>query len=47
MTVTKVQIKLPISVIIPLKGKFKVRKILNRDTLLFHIMLKQGITLNK
>ena len=31
-------------VIIKLQDKFKMRCLINRETLLFHIMLKQGIT---
>ena len=40
--VTKV--KLPGLVMIKLKDKFKIRHIMKNKPLLFHIMLKQGIT---
>ena len=37
-------INLPASVIIPLSDKFKIRCIIKLEPLLFHIMLKQGMT---
>ena len=37
------KIELPIVVIIKLQDKFKVRQLMNREPLLFHLMLKQGI----
>ena len=40
MILNKLKVKFPTSVKIPLKGKFKVRRILRRDPLL----LKQGMT---
>ena len=43
ITLNKVQIKLLTLVTIPLKDKFKVRRILKRSLLLFHFILKQGI----
>ena len=39
------QIDLPKVVIIKLQDKIKVRRLMNREPLLFHLMLKQGITL--
>ena len=38
------KINLPTSVIIPRRDKFKIRRIIEREPLLFHIMLKQGMT---
>ena len=38
------KIDLPRVVIIKLQDKFKVRQLMNREPLLFHLMLKQGIT---
>ena len=38
------KIDLPRIVIIKLQDKFKVRCLMNREPLLFHLMLKQGIT---
>ena len=38
------KIDLPIVVIIKLQDKFKVRWLMNREPLLFHLMLKQGST---
>ena len=38
------KIDLPKVVIIKLQDKIKVRKLMNREPLLFHLMLKQGIT---
>ena len=38
------KIDLPRVVIIKLQDKFKVRQLINREPLLFHLMLKQGIT---
>ena len=38
------KIDLPRVVIIKLQDKFKVRWLMNRDPLLFHLLLKQGIT---
>ena len=35
---------LPKIVVIKLQDKIKVRKLMNRKCLLFHLMLKQGIT---
>ena len=39
------KIYLPTSVTIMFKDKFKIRGIVKRNPLLFHIMLKQGMTL--
>ena len=36
------EINLPSSVIIPLRDKFRARKLLRRQSLFFHMMLKQG-----
>ena len=38
------KIDLPKVIIIKLQGKIKVRKLMNREPLLFHLMIKQGIT---
>ena len=38
------KIDLPRVVIIKLQDKFKVGQLMNREPLLFHLMLKQGIT---
>ena len=38
------KIDLPRVVIIKLQDKIKVRSLMNREPLLFHLMLKQGIT---
>ena len=37
-------IKLPTSVILPLRDKFEFRRIIKREPLLFHIKSKQGMT---
>ena len=37
-------INLPTSVVIPLRDKFRTRKLLRRQPLFFHVMLKQGKT---
>ena len=37
-------INLPTSVVIPLRDKFRARKLLRRQPLFFHVMLKQGKT---
>ena len=37
-------INLPTSVVIPLRGKFRTRKLLRRQPLFFHVILKQGKT---
>ena len=37
-------IDLPKIVVIKLQDKIKVRRLMNRKSLLFHLMLKQGIT---
>ena len=44
MTLNINKINLPSSVIIPLRGKFKIRCIIKQEPLLFHVMLKQGMT---
>ena len=44
MTLNGNKIKLHTSVVIPLRDKFKIRRIIKRETLLFHIMLMQGMT---
>ena len=43
MTFNSNKIYLPIVVIIKLQDKIKVRRLMNREPLLFHLMLKQGI----
>ena len=44
MTINGNAINLPTSVVIPLREKFRVRKLLRRQPLFFHVMLKQGKT---
>ena len=44
VTFNENKINLPRVVIIKLQDKFKIRCLMNREPLLFHIMLKQGIT---
>ena len=39
------KINLPKSVMIKCKDKFKIRHMMKRDSLLFHIMLRQGFNL--
>ena len=43
MTLNGNEINLPSSVVIPLRDKFRARKLLRRP-LFFHVMLKQGKT---
>ena len=38
------KINLPRIVVVRLHDKIKVRTLLSRETLLFHVMIKQGIT---
>ena len=44
MTINGNAINLPTSVVIPLRDKYRARKILSRQPLFFHVMLKQGKT---
>ena len=44
MTLNGNKINLPGSVVIPLRDKFRARKLLGRLPLFFHVMLKQGKT---
>ena len=44
MNLNENKINLPVSVIIPLRDKFKIGCIVKREPLLSHIMLKQGMT---
>ena len=44
MTFKDNKIDLPRIVVIKLQDKIKVRRLMNREPLLFHLMLKQGIT---
>ena len=44
MMVNGNDINLPMSVVIPLRDKFRARKLLRRQPLSFHVMLKQGKT---
>ena len=44
MTLNGNKENLPTSVVIPLRDKFKVRRIIKWEPSLFHIMLKQGVT---
>ena len=43
MTFNDNKINLPTVVVIKLCDKIKVRRLMNREPLLFHVMLKQGI----
>ena len=42
MTLNGNEIKLPSSVVIPFRDKFKARNLLRKQPFLFHVMLKQG-----
>ena len=44
MTLNGNNINLPSSVVIPLREKFRMRKLLRRQLWYFHVMLKQGKT---
>ena len=44
MTFNSNKVNLPRSVMIKLRDKFKIRCMMKKDPLIFHIMLKQGIT---
>ena len=44
MTFNSKKVNLPRSVMIKLRDKFKIRCMMRKDPLLFHVMLKQGIT---
>ena len=44
VTINDNKIDLPRVVVIKLQDKVKVRRLMNRKPLLFHLMLKQGIT---
>ena len=44
MTLNGNEINLPRSVILPFRDKFRVRKLLRKQLLLLHMMLKQGKT---
>ena len=44
MTLNRNKINFPASVTITLKDKFKIRCIVKREPLLFHIMLKRDVT---
>ena len=44
MTLNGNGINLPVSVVIPFRDKCRVRKLLRKQPLLFHMMLKQGKT---
>ena len=44
MTINGNPIPLPITLVITLRGKFRARKLLRRQPLFFHVMLKQGET---
>ena len=43
MTFNDNKINLPKVVVIKLQDKFKVRRLMNREPLLFHVTIKQGI----
>ena len=44
MTFNDNKINLPMVVVIKLQDKIKVRRLMNREPLLFHMMIKQGMT---
>ena len=44
MTLKGNEINLPTSVILPFKDKFRARKLIRKQPLLLHVMLKQGET---
>ena len=44
MTLNENRVNLPKSVTLKLKDKFKIRNMMKREPLLFHIMVKQGFT---
>ena len=44
ITLNENEINLPSSEIIPFQGKCRARKLLRKQQLLFHVMLKQGKT---
>ena len=44
MTFNNNKIDIPKIVVIKLQNKIKIRRLMNRKPLLFHLMLKQGIT---
>ena len=44
MTLNGNKINLPSSVIIPFRDKFRARKLLRKQLVLLHVMLKQGKT---
>ena len=44
MTFKDNKINLPKTVVIKLQDKIKVRRLMNREPLLFHMIIKQGIT---
>ena len=44
MTINGNPVNLPTSVVIPLRDKFRARKLLRRQPLFFYVMLKQGKT---
>ena len=44
MTLNENEVNLPRSVIVPLRDKFRVRKLIRKQLLLLHVMLKQGET---
>ena len=44
MTFNSNKVNLPRFVMIKLRDKFKIRCMMKKDPLLFHVMLKEGIT---
>ena len=44
MTINGNPIPLPTTLVIPLRDKFRARRLLRRQPLFFHVMLKQGKT---
>ena len=44
MTINGIPIPLPTTLLIPLRDKFRARRLLRRQPLFFHVMLKQGKT---
>ena len=44
MTLNGNEINLPTSVVLPFRDKFRARKLIRKQPLLLHVMLKQGKT---
>ena len=44
MTFNENKIELPKIVVIKIQDKIKVRRLMNREPLIFHMMIRQGLT---